>query len=411
MSVLVDTLSSGENSGLHGSQNNTIKTDFNRHNWPTGNHMNTSVGWFLVLFSIVGIVGLVMFSKDFLQFAKIVSTQDQVTPVEPVKTSNLTPLKTFVAQESVRVRPIVPAKIIEPIEIVKNSEPIVVENSSANPGVDGFTDIISRMGQIEETLENIKDSLKKDSAPKVSQQPKSAAKKIDSSAAIAKRDKSKIKKSRRLKTSAIRQKIENANNLFLKGEIAKSEEIFNSVLKQNIFRREALMGLASIAVHNHQFEQARQTYKRILFLNPKDKEVESRLISLREMSDPMVRVSQLKNMIRVEPDNFNLHFILGTIYVGKEQWSEAKEAFTKAHILERDHPDTVYNLAVSLDHLKQTEEALKYYLLAAKLAKTHPVEFELKHVNNRIVDLQTYFAQYDEPTIVLAPDGVVDESN
>jgi tetratricopeptide (TPR) repeat protein len=411
MSVLVDTLSSGEKSGARGSQNGTIKTDFHRHAWPVGSHMNSSVGWFLILFSIVGIVGLVLFSNDFLQFAKIVSSNKELSPVKPIINSNLTPLKKFVAQESVRVRSITPAKIVEPVENVKNLEPTIDQNNPDSPDVDGLSDLVTRMGLIEDTLENIKDSLIKDSAQKVSPPPvNNAPIKIESSTSIAKRDKSKIKKSRRVKTAAVRQKIEKANTLFLQGEIAKSAAIYKSVLRQNIFRREALMGLASIAVHNRQFEEARQTYKRILFLNPKDKDVKSRLISLREMDDPIFRVSQLKNMIQNEPDNFNLHFILGTIYITKEQWSEAKEAFMQAHTLERDHPDTVYNLAISLDHLKQPEEALKYYLLAANLATTHPAEFELKHVNNRIVDLQTYFAQYDETTIILAPEGVTDES-
>jgi Flp pilus assembly protein TadD len=412
MSVLVDTLSNSKNSGVHGSSKNNIKTDFQRHNWPGGSHMNTSVGWFLMLFSIVGIVGIVLFSKDFLQFAKIVSSQEELTPVEPEASSSLTPLKKFIAQESVRVRPIVPAKKVKPVEMVQNPEPDVVEIKPKNPDFDGFTDIVARMDQIEDTLENIKESLIRPSVQEVTQPPvKAAPIKIESSTSISKRDKSKIKKSRRLKKAAIRQNIQNANTLFLQGETAKSAAIYNSVLRQNIFRREALMGLASISVHNRKFEKARQIYKRILFLNPKDKEVLSRLISLREMDDPMLRVSQLKNMIRIEPDNFNLHFILGTIYISKEQWSKAREAFIQAHTLERDHPDTVYNLAVSLDHLNQTEDALTYYLLAAKLASIHPAEFELKHVKDRIIDLQTYFAKYDEPTIILAPGGITDESN
>ncbi|MBF0193557.1 MAG: tetratricopeptide repeat protein [Magnetococcales bacterium] len=406
MSVLVDTLSNNEKNGLNGSSQENIKTDYNRHSWPGGSHMNTSVGWFLILFSIIGIVGLVLFSKDFLQFAKIVSSEEEAAVVETVNNNNLIPLKSFVARESVRVRPIVPAKTEMPVENVENKEPKDVNSNSNNPDLAGLSDLVNRMGQIEDTLENIKDTLIKDSVQRVSQPPVKKAQKKDNSALIAKREKSKIKKSRRLKTVAIKQKIQTANTLFSQGEIAKSAEIYNSVLRQNIFRREALMGLASIAVHNHKYEVARQTYKRILVLNPKDKEVLSRLISLRDVGDPMKRVAQVKSMIRTEPDNFNLHFILGTVYISKQQWPEAKEAFMQAHILESDHADTVYNLAISFDHLKQSEQALKYYLLAAKLAKKQPVEFEIDDVNDRIDDLQTYFAQYDEPTIVLAPDGV-----
>jgi tetratricopeptide (TPR) repeat protein len=202
-----------------------------------------------------------------------------------------------------------------------------------------------------------------------------------------------IQVSHRLKTETIRKKIVDANGLFLQGKNLQAAKIYRDVMHQDIFQREALMGLASIAVHNRRFDEARRMYKRILFLDPKDKEVLARLISLREIDDPTRRASQLKTMIRNEPDNYHLHFILGTVYIAKKQWSEARSAFRQAHLLEKDHPDTAYNLAVSLDHLRQPEEALRYYLLAKKLAEKYSAEFVLKQANERIKQLQIFFKQ------------------
>ncbi|MBF0379463.1 MAG: tetratricopeptide repeat protein [Magnetococcales bacterium] len=406
MSVLVNTLSSSEKGGSSDSNNNNIKTDFYRHKWPSDSKMNSSVGWFLIVFSLVGIISLVLYSKDFLQFAQIVTPQQEAIQEEPVKSSDLTPLKQFLVRESVRVRPIVSTKEKQPVEHAKNTEQTVETDDAKSLDINGLNEIIARMSHIEESLENIKDTIIKDTVSKVSPPPaKISPPKMDNSAKIDKKDKKVVKKSRRLEAVAIRQNLADAYTLFLQGDTKKSAAIYNSVLRQNMFRREALMGLASIAVHNRQFEEARQLYKRILFLNPKDKEVLSRLISLREMDDPIKRVSQLKNMLSVEPDNFNLHFILGTIYIEKEQWPDAKEAFMQAHILERDHPDAVYNLAVSLEHIKQTDEALKYYVLAEELAKKNRAKFNLNQVKDRIEVLRSYFAQYDEPGIVLSPDG------
>lgn len=433
----------------------TMKTDFARHNWPSSPHQGSFFGWFLLFFAIVGVLGIVVYGANFVQnikknlFGNDGVAQEMV--VEPIPATEMIPLTQFVHQESARVTPLTPSAAVKSGRVEANSkaepktgkssnreavdtavradavvarqpEPAVVvtRDMDANSVADaksaikaGFTPEEMRVVDQDNLLDDEAPSRRSSqSAPKGAQENNTSKQKSRSSfvPTIVERDQNidsdeeqgyvggteqgpEIIISRQLRKEAVHKMIAEANAHFLKGKTESAAKIYRKVMRQETFKREALMGLASIAVHNRQFNEARRTYQRILYRDPTDREAKARLISLREIDDPIRRASQLKTMIRKEPDNYQLHFILGTIYISQKQWSDARAAFQQAHLLEKDHPDTAYNLAVSLDHLRRPQEALRYYLLAKKLSKNHTAEFQVSQLDDRIKELNIFFEQ------------------
>jgi tetratricopeptide (TPR) repeat protein len=66
-------------------------------------------------------------------------------------------------------------------------------------------------------------------------------------------------------------------------------------------------------------------------------------------------------------------------------WPQAQQAYFQAHHLEPDNADYAYNLAVSLDHLRQPKLALNFYRRAEQLASSQArANFNLSHARERI---------------------------
>ena len=68
---------------------------------------------------------------------------------------------------------------------------------------------------------------------------------------------------------------------------------------------------------------------------------------------------------------------------------EAQQAYFEAYRLESENADYLYNLAVSLDHLKQPKLALEYYLKAQAAQPKSGGQFDTAAVSRRVKDLTT----------------------
>jgi Flp pilus assembly protein TadD len=82
-----------------------------------------------------------------------------------------------------------------------------------------------------------------------------------------------------------------------------------------------------------------------------------------------------------------LHFTLGNQLAQQGRWAEAQQEFFKAYAAEPDNPDFAYNLAVSLDHLRQPKVAREYYQRAVTLAGTRGASFDPASARARIAQL------------------------
>lgn len=182
--------------------------------------------------------------------------------------------------------------------------------------------------------------------------------------------------------------IASAYQAFQAGDLASAERDYRQVLKNEPKNTDALHGLAAISLHKGQPEATEDLYLRILEADPKDNAAQAGLIGLRGQVDPTQSESRLKNLLASQPDSPTLHFALGNLYARQGRWNEAQQAYFRAYTIDGENPDYQFNLAVSLEQLRQPKLALQYYQGALAAATQRPAAFDRNQVAGRVSELQ-----------------------
>jgi len=193
---------------------------------------------------------------------------------------------------------------------------------------------------------------------------------------------------RTTKKDPIHVLLRDAYNAFHNEDYRKSESLYQKVKKREPNNRDALLGLAAIGIKEKRFEYARQKYQFILKLNPRDSLATAGMSSIESRVDPQLNESQLKFMLKQQPDSAHLYFALGSQYSSQNKWAEAQSSFFSAWSAENKNADYAYNLAVSLDHLDKKKQALDFYRLSLKLKKASSGNFSEADTEQRIHTLQ-----------------------
>ena len=97
--------------------------------------------------------------------------------------------------------------------------------------------------------------------------------------------------------------------------------------------------------------------------------------------------AELKTLVGRNPETSSLRFTLGNLYASEKRWVEAQQAYFEAFRLESDNADYLYNLAVSLDQLKQPKLAVDYYQKALAAGSKSGGQFDPTAVTRRIKNL------------------------
>ena len=182
--------------------------------------------------------------------------------------------------------------------------------------------------------------------------------------------------------------LRDAYNAFHNQDYRQSEKLYKKVLKQESKNRDALLGLAAIGTKEKRYEYARQKYQYLLKLNPRDSLATAGLSNLENQANPQLNESQLKFMLKQQPDSAHLYFALGTLYSKQNKWPEAQSAYFSAWSAENKTADYAYNLAVSLDHLDKKNQALDFYQLSLKLKQASSGNFSQTDTEDRIHSLK-----------------------
>lgn len=178
-----------------------------------------------------------------------------------------------------------------------------------------------------------------------------------------------------------------AYQALLSGDMEQAQQHYQQVLRHDARNRDAMQGMAVIAIQRQHLTQAAAIYTRMLENDPNDAEALSGLTALQGMSDPIQHESRLKNLLAKNPNASAAHFALGNLYSRQSRWSDAQGEFFRAYSGNPDNPDYTYNLAVSLDQLGQAKLALDYYQRALAMTKGNNVAFDRAAVQTRIRDL------------------------
>ncbi len=155
---------------------------------------------------------------------------------------------------------------------------------------------------------------------------------------------------------------------YQEGRLEAARNEYQLALREEPGNRDALLGLAALDMREQRYDSADAMYRQLLRTDPRDPYAHAGLLALRGQGiDPVTAESRLKTLLATEPDSAVLNFALGNQYAQQARWAEAQQAYFKAVVAEPDNPDYAYNLAVSLEHLRQAGPALDYYRRALAL--------------------------------------------
>jgi Tfp pilus assembly protein PilF len=181
---------------------------------------------------------------------------------------------------------------------------------------------------------------------------------------------------------------EQAYQAFNNGELDLAQSAWQKILQSDPRNADALHGLAAIAQQRQQADRATDYYLRAIEADPKDALALSALIALKGTADPQQTESRLKNLLAEQTDSPFLNFALGNLYAGNARWADAQQAYFKAHVADPGSPDYLFNLAVSLDQLRQPRLAAQYYNQALSAAAQRPAGFDTARAAARLKALQ-----------------------
>jgi tetratricopeptide (TPR) repeat protein len=187
---------------------------------------------------------------------------------------------------------------------------------------------------------------------------------------------------------SVHPKVEAGYAAYIAGNLDAARSDYQQALNDEPANHDALLGMAALDVRAGRLEAAEAAYLRLLLADPRDAEAQAALIALRgSRIDPVTAESRLKNMLAADPKAHALNFTLGNQLAQQGRWAEAQAQYFKAFAAEPTNADFAYNLAVSLDHLRQPKQALEYYKHAIALARTHGASFNLAAAEARAAQL------------------------
>ena len=186
----------------------------------------------------------------------------------------------------------------------------------------------------------------------------------------------------------VHPRVASAYAAYQAGNLQGARNDYQQALREEPANRDALLGLAAVETRAQRFEFAADIYGRLLQADPRDPHAHAGLLALRgQAADPVAVESRLKTLLAADPEAGVLHFALGNHYVRQQRWADAQQSYFRAATSDPDNPDYAYNLAVSLDHLRQPGPALDSYRRALSLAQERSASFDPSVVRERAQQL------------------------
>lgn len=188
------------------------------------------------------------------------------------------------------------------------------------------------------------------------------------------------------KPDAIDQMLAGAYQAYQRGDYASAAQNYRDALAQDKNNHDALLGMAAIAQQQGHDHAAMRYYRSILALDPHDLPAQAALASLAP-EDAARKESRLKQLISQQPDSAALHFALGNQYAEQSRWPEAQQSYFAALATETSNALFAFNLAISLDHLGQSDAAARYYRQALQLDISGNSGFHREQAQQRLKQL------------------------
>lgn len=181
--------------------------------------------------------------------------------------------------------------------------------------------------------------------------------------------------------------LEKAYESYAQGNYAQAEQLYRERLHTDPKNADVLSALGTLALRAGRPEEARRFFRDALAADPKHEFARAQLLSLIAETDALNAESTLQTLLAEQPDSASLHFALGSLYAKTGRWKEAQNAFYQAYTLDTRQADILYNLAVSLDHLRQPRLARQFYEQAASATQSGVASFDPALAQRRALQL------------------------
>ncbi|MFT3733855.1 MAG: tetratricopeptide repeat protein [Rhodocyclaceae bacterium] len=173
------------------------------------------------------------------------------------------------------------------------------------------------------------------------------------------------------------------------GDLRTARQLYQEALRLNSQNVDALNGLGLIAAHDNQPDQAERYFRAALRADPADGIAASQLALLYADGDPASAEARLRNLIASQPASAAGHFALGNLLSRQQRWSEAQQTLFQAYTLDSNNPDILFNLAVSLEQVRQPAVARQFYERALQASSKRPAGFDPATAKARVEALSS----------------------
>ncbi len=235
--------------------------------------------------------------------------------------------------------------------------------------------------------ENRTNTIDQTASPEVFSAPVAAAISSSPESTSAKAD-YKIEIHKRSAPRTIPSQLKQAYQAYQDKNYQQAEQFYRQVLRRYPNNRDAMLGLAAIALYQGDRRVAHYYYSRIVKTNPGDKVAILAIQALNGEQYQLKNGSQIKQWLQSDNSSAPLHFALGNQHAANARWKEAQQAYFEAYRLQPKNADFVFNLAISLDQLGLRKKALEYYLLAKTLSVNSTAQFSSSRIDRRINQLR-----------------------
>ena len=206
---------------------------------------------------------------------------------------------------------------------------------------------------------------------------------------VREQDKQAITVQRTDRVDPVSEGLQRAWMAYQNSDYETSMREYRDVLAKEPDNHDGLLGVAAVSLQQGDPEVARDIYIRLLEQDPRDPHAHAGLANIAQTGGASLSETRLKQLIEYRPDDAHLQFALGNLYVQKQNWPEAQQAFFNAWTADSKNADYAYNLAVSLDQLGKHKEAKTFYESSLELAAGKNISFSEDAVRSRLAYLGT----------------------
>lgn len=169
------------------------------------------------------------------------------------------------------------------------------------------------------------------------------------------------------------------------GDWSRARTAYARALQRNPDDVASLLALAAITAAQGDTDVARDLRRRAYAMSPDDPATLAAYHGALD-GEPVHAASRLRSALARQPAP-SLEFALGNVLAADQRWAEARAAYFRALTGDADNPDYLFNLAVSLEHLRQPRAAAEYYGQALTAANRRAAAFDTGQAAERIRQL------------------------